>query len=249
MNALSDFTTLVRRNFRHAMRTPLALFNALVVPVFLIFMMVYVFGGAFSVGGAYIDYVTPGLIITAIGYGISATAIAVNADMTTGFIDRLRVMAVSRAAVLGAHVVLTTLRSLVAITLIVAIALAIGFRPSATFAQWLGVIGLVVLTVVALSWLAVAFGLAAGTPESAGMAAVPLMLLPFLSSAFVPAGTMGPGVRQFAEYQPFTPIIETLRGLLTGTPSAGTAVTAVAWCLGLTLAGYLWARANFTKRA
>src|SRR5690606_41265400 len=139
--------------------------------------------------------------------------------------------------------------SLAAITLIVAIALAIGFRPSATFAQWLGVIGLVVLTVGALSWLAVAFGLGAGTPGGAGMAAVPLMLLPFLSSAFVPAGTMGPGVRQFAEHQPFTPIIETLRGLLTGTPSAGTAVTAVAWCLGPTPAGYLWARANFTTRA
>ncbi|GAA0413973.1 hypothetical protein GCM10009530_78160 [Microbispora corallina] len=131
----------------------------------------------------------------------------------------------------------------------IGVALLMGFRPSASLPEWLGAIGIVVLTVLAMGWLTVAFGLAAKTPESAGLAAVPLMLLPFLSSAFVPADKMGAGARQFAEYQPFISIIEALRGLLTGAPSTGSTVTAVAWCVGLTLVGYLWARRSFTKRA
>ncbi|WP_345484470.1 ABC transporter permease, partial [Planotetraspora phitsanulokensis] len=188
------------------------------------------------------------LIMTTICYGISPTAIAVNSDMTTGFINRLRVMRISRAAVLNAHVIVTMLRSLVAITVIIGVALLMGFRPEASFLQWLGVIGIIALTVLAIGWLTVAFGLAAKTPETAGLAAVPLMLLPFLSSAFVPADKMGPGARQFAEYQPFTSIIETLRGLLTGTPTASSTITAIAWCAGLALIGYLWARKSFTKR-
>ncbi|GAB3906668.1 ABC transporter permease [Microbispora bryophytorum] len=249
MNVFADSTTMLRRNLRHTMRNPVALFNGVVMPVFLMFLMVYVFGGAFSVGVDYADYATPGLMLTTICYGIGATAIAVNSDMTTGFINRLRVMDVSRAAVLNAHVIVTMLRSLVAIAFVTGVAFLMGFRPSAGLAEWLGVIGIVVLTVLAIGWLTVAFGLAAKTPESAGFAAVPLMLLPFLSSAFVPADAMGPGARQFAEYQPFTPIIETLRGLLTGAPSAGPAITAIAWCVGLALIGYLWARASFNKRA
>ncbi|TDC07375.1 ABC transporter permease [Nonomuraea longispora] len=246
--SLADSATMLRRNFRHSTRNPVALFNAVVMPIVLMFLMVYILGGAFDVGVGYADYATPGLIITTVCYGISPTAIAVNSDMTSGFINRLRVMRVSRAAVLNAHVVATMLRSLVAIAFVVGVAFLMGFRPSAGLPEWLGVIGIVVLTVVAIGWLTVAFGLAAKTPESAGLAAVPLMLLPFLSSAFVPAGTMGPGARQFAEYQPFTPIIETLRGLLSGTPEAGPAVTAIAWCVGLTLVGYLWARTSFTRR-
>ncbi|WP_393172264.1 ABC transporter permease [Nonomuraea marmarensis] len=240
---------MVRRNLRHTMRNPLALFNAIIVPIFVVFLMVYVLGGAFSVGTDYVDYATPGLIIMTIGYGIGPTATAVNSDMTTGFINRLRVMHVSRAAVLNAHVIEIMLRTLVAIAVIIGVALLMGFRPSASFPEWLGAIGIVVLTVLAIGWLTVAAGLAAKSPESAGILGVPLMLLPFLSSAFVPADTMGPGARQFAEYQPFTSIIETLRGFLTGAPSAGTAITAIAWCVGLTLIGYLWARATFTKRA
>ncbi|MEV8634602.1 ABC transporter permease [Streptosporangium sp. NPDC051023] len=247
--SLADSTTMLRRNFRHTMRNPLTLFNAIIMPIFVMFLMVYVLGGAFSVGTNYVDYVTPGLIMMTIGYGVSSTAIAVSSDMTTGFINRLRVMDVSRAAVLNAHVIATMLRSLVAIAFIIGVAFLMGFRPSASFTEWLGVIGIVMLAVLAIGWLTVAFGLAAKTPESAGLAAVPLMLLPFLSSAFVPAGKMGAGARQFAEYQPFTPIIETLRGLLTGAPSAGSAIAAIAWCVGLTLIGYLWARASFTKRA
>ncbi|MEU7745646.1 ABC transporter permease [Nonomuraea sp. NPDC049158] len=253
MNAISaslaDSRTMLRRNFRHTMRNPLALFNAIIVPIFVVFLMVYVLGGAFSVGTDYVNYATPGLIIMTIGHGIGPTATAVNSDMTTGFINRLRVMHVSRAAVLNAHVFEIMLRTLVAIAIIIGVALAMGFRPAASFPQWLGAIAIIALTVLAIGWLTVAAGLAAKSPESAGIFGVPLMLLPFLSSAFVPADTMGPGAREFAEYQPFTSIIETLRGFLTGAPSTGTAITAVAWCAGLSLAGYLWARATFTKRA
>jgi ABC-2 type transport system permease protein len=253
MNAISasltDSGTMLRRNFRHTMRNPLTLFNAIIMPIFVMFLMVYILGDAFSVGTDYVDYATPGLIIMTLGYGIGPTATGVNADMTTGFINRLRVMHVSRAAVLNAHVIATMLRTLVAVAFIIGVAFLMGFSPSASFPEWLGAIGIVVLTVLAISWLTIAAGLAAKSPESAGILGVPLMLLPFLSSAFAPADKMGPGARQFAEYQPFTPIIETLRGFLAGAPSAGTTITAIAWCLVLTLIGYLWARASFAKQA
>jgi ABC-2 type transport system permease protein len=173
----------------------------------------------------------------------------VNSDMTKGIINRFKVMDISRSAVLNAQVVASMLRSLIAIAAIIGVAFALGFRPAASFLGWLGAIGLIVLVSFATSWITVALGLAAKTPESAGMISVPLVLLPFLSSAIVPTGKMGPGVRQFAEYQPFTPIIETLRGLLTGEASASKAIIAVAWCAGIALVGYLWSLATFTKRA
>ncbi|HEY3506372.1 MAG TPA: ATP-binding cassette domain-containing protein [Actinocatenispora sp.] len=141
------------------------------------------------------------------------------------------------------------LTNLIAIAAIVGVAFLLGFRPAASLHDWLGVVGLVVLLAISAGWLTVALGLAAKSPETAGMAAVPLVMLPFFSSAIVAAEKMGPGVRQFAEYQPFTPIIETVRGLLDGAPSAGTASTAVAWCVGIALVGYLRARATFTRRA
>ena len=246
---MSDSMTMLRRNFRHTVRNPVAVFNAVLFPIVLMLMFVYVIGGAFNVGVKYIDYATPGMIVLAICYGLSATALAVNSDMTKGIINRFKVMDISRSAVLSGHVVATMLRSLVAIAAIMGVAFALGFRSPASFLEWLGAIGLIVLVSFAASWLTVALGLAAKTPESAGMAIVPLILLPFLSSAIVPVATMGAGVRQFAEYQPFTPIIETLRGLLAGTPSAGDAVAAVAWCAGIALAGYLWSLSTFTKRA
>src|SRR6185312_8966431 len=221
----TDSTIMLRRNFKHTIRNPVTVFNAILFPIVLLLMFVYVIGGAFDVGVKYVDYLTPGII------------------------NRFKVMDISRSAVLSAHVVETVLRSLVAIAAIIGVAFAMWFRAHASFPEWLGAIGLIVLVSFATSWITVALGLAAKTPESAGMAAVPLILLPFLSSAIVPADTMAAGVRQFAEYQPFTPIIETLRGLLTGEPSASKAITAVAWCAGIALVGYLWSLATFTKRA
>src|SRR5215831_11595433 len=213
----TDSVIMLRRNFKHTVRNPTAVFNAVIFPVVLMLMFVYVIGNAFNVGAKYIDYATPGMIVLAICYGLSATALAVNSDMTKGIINRFKVMDISRSAVLSGHVVATMLRSLVAIAAIIGVAFALG--------------------------------LFAKTPESAGMATVPLILLPFLSSAIVPVAKMGAGVRQFAEYQPFTPIIETLRGLLTGAPSAGDALAAIAWCAGIALVGYLWSLSTFKKRA
>jgi len=206
-------------------------------------------GDAFSVGVDYVDYATPGLMLLAVCYGLGSVATSVNSDMTKGIINRFKVMDVSRSAVLNGHVAASVLTNLLAIAALVGVAFLLGFRPSAGPLEWLGVVGVVVLLGLAAGWFTVALGLAAKSPETAGMAAVPLVLLPFFSSAIVPAEKMGQGLRQFAEYQPFTPIIETLRGLLDGTPHTGDVIAALAWCVGIGLVGYLWARSTFTKRA
>ncbi len=245
----TDSAVMLRRNFKHTLRNPTAVFNGVLFPIVIALMFVYVLGGAFKVGVKYIDYATPGLIIMAICYGLSATALAVNTDMTKGIISRFKVMDISRGAVLTGHVIASMLTSLVAVAAIIGVAFLIGFRSPASLLDWLGAIGVIALVCFAATWLTVALGLFAKTPESAGLATVPLIMLPFLSSAFVPAETMAPGVRQFAEYQPFTPVIETVRGLLTGHPAAGHSVAALAWCAGIALAGYLWALATFRKRA
>src|SRR5215468_9329134 len=245
----TDSVIMLRRNFKHTVRNPTAVFNAILFPVVLMLMFVYVIGRAFNVGVNYIDYATPGMIVLAVCYGLSATALAVNSDMTKGIINRFKVMDISRSAVLSGHVAATMLRSLIAIAAIIGVAFGLGFRPAASSLEWLGAIGLIVLVSFATSWITVALGLVAKTPESAGMATVPLILLPFLSSAIVPVAEMGAGVRQFAEYQPFTPIIEALRGLLAGAPSAGDAIAAIAWCAGIALVGYVWSLSIFKKRA
>ena len=247
--ALADSRIMLRRNFKHILRNPFTIVNGALMPVFIMLMFVYVLGNAFNVGEHYVEYATPGLILLAITYGLSATAVSVNSDMTKGIINRFKVMNVSRGAVLNGHVVATTLSCLIASAVIIGMAFALGFRSSASPLDWLGAIGIIVATAFAAAWLTVALGMAAKTPESAGLTVVPLILLPFLSSAIVPAAKMGQGVRQFAEYQPFTPIIESLRGLLAGTPSGGYTAAALAWCAGIALVGYLWALATFKRRA
>ncbi|MEU7634085.1 ABC transporter permease [Nocardia sp. NPDC049220] len=249
MSGKSHALVMLRRNFKHIARNPTSVFNAVLMPIIIMLMFVYMFGDAFDVGVDYIDYATPGLILLAVCYGLGATATSVNSDMTNGIINRFKVMDVSRGAVLTGHVVASVLTNLVAIVALVAVAFLLGFSPAASFLDWLGVAGIVVLLGVAAGWLTVALGLAAKSPETAGLASVPLVMLPFFSSAIVPAEKMGPGLRQFAQYQPFTPIIETMRGSLNGAPDSGAAITAVAWCVGIALIGYLWARSTFTKRA
>ena len=246
---LTDSRVMLRRNFKHILRNPTTIFNAVLMPVVLMLLLVYVFGNAFNVGEHYVEYATPGLIVLAICYGLSATAVSVNSDMTKGIINRFKVMNVSRGAVLNGHVAATMLGSTIAVAVITGMAFALGFRSPATLLDWLGAIGIIAAAAFAAAWLTVALGMAAKTPESAGLAVVPLILLPFVSSAIVPAAKMGAGVRQFAEYQPFTPIINSLRGLLAGTPSAGYAAATLAWCAGIALVGYLWSRATFSKRA
>lgn len=245
----TDSAIMLRRNVKHTLRSPVALFNAILFPIVLMLMFVYVFGDAFSVGVDYIDYAVPGMLMMTLGYGLSATSTAVSSDMTKGIINRFKVMDVSRGAVLTGHVVSTVVRTVLALAAIIGVAFLMGFSPNATFAQWLAMIGVLVLATFGVSWLTVALGLAAKTPESAGFATVPLIMLPFFSSAIVPADKMGPGIREFAKYQPFTPIIESVRGFLNGTPSTGYTMAAIAWSVGIAVVGYVWARAKFNQRA
>jgi len=246
---LGDSAIMLRRNFKHTLRNPTAVFNAVLFPVVIMLMFVYLLGDAFSVGVKYVDYATPGMIVLAICYGLGSTATAVNSDMTKGIINRFKVMDVSRGAVLTGQVVASLLNNVIAVAAIVGTAFALGFRPSASLLDWLGVAGMVVLVGFSIGWFTVALGLSAKSVETAGLATVPLIMLPFLSTAIVPAGKMGPGAKQFAEYQPFTPIIETFRGLLTGSVHAGDAIAAIAWCVGIGVVGYLWAVSTFKKRA
>jgi ABC-2 type transport system permease protein len=245
-----DSVIMLRRNFKHTLRNPVAVFNAIVFPIIMMLMFVYVFGDAFDVGGGdYIDYATPGMLMLAIVYGLSATAVAVSSDMTKGIINRFKVMDVSRGAVLTGHVASTMVRTTVALAAVVGAAFLLGFSPDGSALDWLAAAGVLLLVVLAVSWLTVALGLAAKTQESAGFATVPLIMLPFFSSAIVPADEMGPGVREFAQYQPFTSIIESTRGFLIGAPDHGQTLAAIAWSLGITVVGYIWARSKFNEQA
>jgi ABC-2 type transport system permease protein len=250
--AVSDSKTMLRRNLRHIQRYPVMVVVSLGVPVMLLLLFVGVFGGALNTGiggadGDYIDFVMPGILLMTVAYGSSSTTLAVNRDMTEGIITRFRTMAISRASVLTGHVVGAMLRTMVSLALVIGFGYLLGFRPGADLAGWLGTAGVLVLFVLALSWLAVAVGLAAPNAEGTSSFTLVIQLLPFVSSAFVPTDSMSGPVRWFAQNQPFTPIIDTLRGLLLGTPVGNSAVIAVAWCVGLAAAGYLWARAVFRR--
>jgi len=244
--AVRDSATMTRRSLRHVLRYPVTLVVAVAVPVLLLLLFVGVFG-ALKAGlpahASYINYVMPAIIVMTAGYGSSVTAQSVNRDSTEGIIARFRTMAISPTSVLNGHVASALARTLVSAALVVGIAIGLGFRPTADAGRWLAAVGLTTLLVLALTWLAVPFGLASKTAEGLTGFILVVQLLPFISSAFVPPDEMSGAVRWFAEHQPFTPVIDTLRGLLIGTPIGGSALAAVAWCVGLALAGYLWARA------
>jgi ABC-2 type transport system permease protein len=250
-----DSTTMLGRELKHTIRYPLMLVASILTPVVMLLLFVYIFGGPIGhgLGGAahgapYVDFLVPGILIMTVGAGSSTTAINVCTDMTGGIIDRFRAMAVGRGAVLAGHVGGSILRTLVTTAVVTGVALLAGFRPRASVADWCAVVGIVVAFSFALAWLSVALGLVTKTAATANGATLPIqLLLPFLSSAFVPVASMPAGVRWFTAYQPFTPVTDCLRALLTGAPSAGRAATAVAWCAGIALAGYLWALAAFRR--
>jgi len=251
--AVSDSATMLRRNLRHALRYPSMTLGTLGMPIVMLLLFVNIFGGAMSAGlgdasngTGYIDYVVPGIILMTVGSGAVPTAVAVCTDMTEGIINRFRTMAISRAAVLTGHVLGSVLQTIIAIVLVIGVALLIGFRPNANAVEWLAAAGLLALLTLALTWPAAAAGLAAKGPEGASNVQL-LAFLPILGSGVVPPASMPAGVRWFAEHQPFTPIIETLRGLLLGTPIGNNAIIALAWCVGIGLVGYLWARALFNR--
>jgi ABC-2 type transport system permease protein len=243
-----DTRVMVRRSVRRSLRDPEAFFTALMLPVILMLLFVYVFGGALTTGESYVDYVVPGLIVLCAGFGAGTTAVAVAQDMSNGIIDRFRSMPVTPSSVISGHVAASLLRNLLATVLVIGVGLAVGWRPSGGPLDWVGAAGLVVLFILALSWLAAAVGLLAGSPEAANSMTIVLMFLPYVSTAFVPADTMPSWLRGFAEHQPMTPVIETLRGLWMGTPMGHQPVLAVVWCLAILVVSAVLAARLFVRR-
>ena len=252
--ALVDSATLLRRNLRRLRRYPSMTLMLVGMPIVFLLLFVAVFGGQLSHGlsaslagghigrGAYLNYISPGILLFTVAAAVQGTAIVVAMDMTGGIIDRFRTMAIARSAVLIGHVFATLLQILGSLVVVTAVAVGLGFRPTADPLEWLVALGMVLLFAFTLVWLATALGLAAKSVETASNTPMFLTLLPFLGSGFVPTASMPAGLRQFAEYQPFTPITETVRGLLTGTGIGPNAVIAIAWSVGIALASYLWAR-------
>jgi ABC-2 type transport system permease protein len=257
---LTDSRTMLRRNLRRLQRYPSMTLQLVGMPIVFLLLFVYVFGGQLSQGlssdlagghtgrTAYLNYVTPGILLMTVAAAVLGTAIVVAMDMTGGIVDRFRTMAIARAAVLGGHVLATLILVLVSLAIVLAVAIALGFRPTADPLQWLAAIGVLTLFSLALIWLATALGLAAKSVETASNTPMFLTLLPFLGSGFVPAASMPTGLEQFARYQPFTPVTETVRGLLTGTPIGSDAILAIAWSIAIALAAYLWAIHLYTHR-
>ncbi|MCQ9183143.1 ABC transporter permease [Streptomyces sp. IBSBF 2953] len=252
--AVRDSRTMLRRNLLHARRYPSLTLNLLLTPVMLLLLFVYIFGGVMSagIGGAdrsdYIAYIVPGILMMTVGGTVIGTAVSVATDMNEGVIARFRTMAIHRGSVLVGHVVGSVLQCVAGVAVVGAVAVAIGFRSTdATALEWLAAFGLLTMFALALTWIAVGMGLASPNAEAAANSAQPLILLPLISSAFIPADSMPGWFRPIAEYQPFTPAIETLRGLLLGTGIGHNGWLAVAWCVGLTALGYRWSTAQFSR--
>ncbi|MGW4356827.1 ABC transporter permease [Nocardia sp. NPDC004582] len=248
--SFADSKTMLRRNLVHAKRYPGMTFALVVMPVVLLLLFNFVFGGALksATGGRYIDYLTPGMMLLIPAYMVAGIAVGVSTDMTKGIVNRFRTMHFSHPSVLTGHVVGTWIQGMAGVVVMTLAALAIGFRPHANALEWLAAFGLLGLMVFAVNWLGAGFGLIAQTPESASNLPMPIMLLPFLGSGLVPTDTMPAGVKQFAEYQPFTPITETLRGLLMGGPIGHNGALAIGWCVVITVAGYCWATTTFRRK-
>jgi ABC-2 type transport system permease protein len=252
---ISDSRVMLRRNLKHQLRYPSMTLMLVGTPIVLLLLFVYVFGGQLGAGlgahlgrHAYLDYVVPGLLLITVASAVQGTSIMVAMDMTSGIIDRFRTMAIARASVLTGHVLGSLIQTLAGIAVLIGVAFGLGFHSSAGPLQWLGAIGILALFAFALIWLAVALGLAAKSVETASNTPMILFLLPFLGSGFVATATMPAGLRQFAEYQPFTPVADTVRGLLTGTGTGGHAIAAIAWSVGIAAVSYLWALRLYNRR-
>ncbi|BAL88741.1 putative ABC transporter permease protein [Actinoplanes missouriensis 431] len=254
--AVRDSSIMLRRNLLHARRYPSLTLNLLLTPIMLLLLFVYIFGDTFSVGitggapdrTAYLAYLVPGLLLMTVGSTVVGTAVSVAMDMTEGIIARFRTMPIHRPSVLVGHVAGSVLQSVASVVLVGAVAVAIGFRSvDATALEWLAAFGLLAIFSLALTWIAVGMGLVSPNAEAASNNALPLILLPLLSSAFVPVDSMPGWFQPIAEYQPFTPAIETLRGLLLGTGIGANGWLAVGWCLVLTVLGYFWSASVFRR--
>ncbi|WP_328973746.1 ABC transporter permease [Streptomyces sp. NBC_00239] len=252
--ALRDSSTMLRRNLLHARRYPSLTLNLLMTPVMLLLLFVYIFGGAISggIGGGgrdeYIAFVVPGVLLMTIGSTVIGAAVSVATDMSEGIIARFRTMAIHRSSVLIGHVVGSVLQSIASVVLVGLVGVAIGFRSTdASVLEWIAAFGVIALYALALTWIAVGMGMVSPNAEAASNSAMPLILLPLISSAFTPIETMPGWFQPIAEYQPFTPAIETVRGLLLGTEIGHNGWLALAWSLALTVLGYRWATASFKR--
>ena len=253
VRTLTDTTTMLRRNLRRMRRYPTIPYIA-GIPVFFLLLFVYVLGGTLGAGlggsgsrSDYIAYLTPGILLMTVAGAATGTAIAVAIDMTEGIIARFRTMAISRASVLAAHVIGSVIQTMLALAIVTGVALLIGFRSTTGPVEWLAAAGLLTLIAFAITWLGVALGMVADGVGSASNLPLPLLLLPFFGSGFVPTDSMPDPLRVFAENQPFTPMIETLRGLVLGTPVGSSGVIAVAWCIAFSVVGYVWAMKLYTR--
>jgi len=251
-----DSATMLVREIKHSLRlVRLLMVSAILVPVVMLLLFDYILGGTIghglgtaARGAPYVDFLVPGILMMAVAGGCGPTAINVTVDMTGGFIDRIRTMAVTRGALLAGHVGGNVLRTLVATAAVTGVALLVGFRPKASVADWCAVVGIVAAFSFALAWLSAAIGLIAKSVAGANGSTLPLSFLrPFLSSTFVPVDSMPAGVRWFAANQPFTAVVDSLRALLTGAPIGNSAYLALAWCAAIALAGYLWSQAAFRR--
>src|SRR5919198_3833706 len=243
-----DALTMVGRCVRLSTRNLEALLTSLLLPVMLMLLFVYLFGGAIHTGTRYVTYVVPGIILLCAGFGSSTTAVAVSQDMKGGIVDRFRSMDIGGVPVLAGHVTASVVRNPASTVLVLAVAFLIGFRPSAGPLDWLAVAGVLLLYVLAISWLSAAVGLLAKSPEAASGFTFLVMFLPYPSSAFVPIDTMPGWIHGFARHQPATPVIETIRGLLLGTPLGSSPWLAVAWCGGILIASVALAAVLFRRR-
>jgi ABC-2 type transport system permease protein len=253
--ALRDSTTMLRRDLRHLQRYPgLSLFPILMPVVFLL-LFVYVFGGTLGNGitvgggrGAYINFLTPGMLVFTVAGAAQITAISVAKDMTEGLVARFKTMRIWRPAVLAGHVLSSLVLTLVSLAVTIAVALLIGYHAAAGPLRWLVALGVLMLLAVALIWLSVALGLVAKSVETASNIPMFLTFLPFLGSGFVPVASMPAGLRWFAENQPFTPTTDTVRSVLANQHVGSAGVKAILWCLAITAASYLWARYLYNRR-
>jgi ABC-2 type transport system permease protein len=245
---MSDLMTMSGRCLRLSSRNSEVLLTSLMLPIMLMLMFVYLFGGAIQTGGDYVTYVVPGVLLLCAGFGASVTAVSVSSDLGGGIVDRFRSLDVPGAAILAGHVSASVARNAVSTVLVLGVGIAIGFRPHADLLQWLAAAGVLALFVLALSWLAAVVGVLARSPEGANGFTFFVMFLPYPSSAFVPIDTMPSWIQGFAEHQPVTPVVETLRALLLGTPAGSYPVQALAWCGGILVASILAAGFAFGRR-
>ena len=250
--ALADSVIMLRRNLKHMLRYPSVTVFMVLMPVAFLLLFVYILGGTIGPAGhtgraAYATFITPGILALTAVAATTATAVSVATDMTGGIVARFRTMPIARVSVLAGHVGGAVIRTALGMVAVTAIALITGFRATTSATDWLGAAAILILFAFALIWLSVALGLAAKSVESASNAPTPLIILAFLGSGVVLTNSMPTAIRWFAEYQPFTPVINTVRGLLIGGPIGHNAVIAIAWCLVITLGSYLWARKLFSR--